>query len=85
MMNKPAAAAVAALVVASAWVAPAYVRHALRHGRPYANVPARIIVPAGMTEARPGLWVAGFQCITGLGRDCRQRDDFASAAIIRLK
>lgn len=63
MMNKTAAAGVAALVVASAWVAPAYFRHALRHHvRSYADVPVRITAPARIIEVWPQLL---------MGRYCR--------------
>jgi hypothetical protein len=72
MINKTMAAVAAALLVAST-AAPAHVRHAPRHARPYAGVPMPSTAPARMIEVRPGLWVGSYQCITDLdrgGRDC---------------
>jgi len=73
MFNKTTVAVVTALLVASSTAAPAHVRHAPRHARAYAPVPAPSFAPARMIEVRPGLWVGSYQCITDLdrgGRDC---------------
>jgi hypothetical protein len=73
MFNKTTVAVVAALLVASTAAAPARVRHAARHARPYAGLPMPSTAPARMIEVRPGLWVGSYQCITDLdrgGRDC---------------
>jgi hypothetical protein len=72
MINKTMAAVVTALLVSAA-AAPAHVRHAPRHGRPYAGLPVPSSAPARMIEVRPGLWVGSYQCVTDLdrgGRDC---------------
>jgi hypothetical protein len=73
MMSKTTAAFVATLLAASATAAPAHVRHASRHARPYAGVSGHSSEPARMIEVRPGLWVGSYQCVVDLdrgGRDC---------------
>jgi hypothetical protein len=73
MFNKPTAAVVAALLVASTAGAPAHVRHGPRHARPYAGPSASSLAPARMIEVRPGLWVGSYQCVVDIergGRDC---------------
>jgi hypothetical protein len=73
MFNKTTVVIVAGLLVTSVVAAPAHVRHAPRHARPYAGTPMPSTAPARMIEVRPGLWVGSYQCITDLdrgGRDC---------------
>jgi hypothetical protein len=73
MINKTMTILFAALLVTSATAAPAHVRHAPRHARPFADATASSFAPARMIEVRPGLWVGSYQCITDLdrgGRDC---------------
>ena len=73
MINKTRAAIGIALLVASTSTGLAHVRHAPRHARAHAAVPAPSFAPARMIEVRPGLWVGSYQCVVDLdrgGRDC---------------